>query len=674
MAGAGGDAAERQLFQRVLDALLREDHLGLAGNGHRSGRWWLTRIPGARLRLPIQPDGFQHELRTARPELLVLSSEESDSGVSGRVVRSLDGLLDVLAPTDDPEAEAGWAAFRAECRDDLVARRLAAQTRSRVHAELLAARARTPDGMAGALLDDVLAARTDHPVYPTSRARIGLDRTALLRYAPEHAPTFALRWLPVPRAELTLTGALPDWWPQSGEPSTVLLPVHPVTADRLHLPVRADAPEVLVRPTLSTRTVALVADPYTHLKLPLATAALGARNIRTIAPGTLVDGAELHRLLTRIAAAEPAFAGRILHADESCYGHAGDPVRSFLVRRFPAELAGRTVVPVAALAAEDPAGGTVAQRVGGPDPRALLESYLDLLVDWHGYLWLRHGIALEAHQQNIHLVLDPPDNTAPDTDTTPGTAPGTGTTPGTGGAPGAGGTGVVGGVAAGGRVARGPTGSGGGGRLRLLYKDNDGARLVRRPGPALRDERMWIGDPGELADVFTTITLHLAATAPLRALAEQGVPVPTPGTALRSRLLATRDRWTASPPRTPPPRTARPGPPDATNTPGPAHRTDTANPDDGATDAPDPDGATDVSGPDGCATSACGPAGDSSGPAGWDVAAAGRLLTERVLTADHLPVKAMLTAGTLLPKQRTGCADINKYYLRTGPNYLRSDR
>ncbi|MEQ4306251.1 hypothetical protein ABNF97_33540, partial [Plantactinospora sp. B6F1] len=61
-------------------------------------------------------------------------------------------------------------------------------------------------------------------------------------------------------------------------------------------------------------------------------------------------------------------------------------------------------------------------------------------------------------------------------------------------------------------------------------------------------------------------------------------------------------------------------------------------------------------------------------PAGWDAAAAGRLLTERVLTADRLPVKAMLTAGTLLPKQRTGCADINKYYLRTGPNYLRSDR
>ena len=48
---------------------------------------------------------------------------------------------------------------------------------------------------------------------------------------------------------------------------------------------------------------------------------------------------------------------------------------------------------------------------------------------------------------------------------------------------------------------------------------------------------------------------------------------------------------------------------------------------------------------------------------------AARTFTDRVLRAGHLPIKAMLTAGTLLPKQRLGCADINKYYT-TGPNYL----
>jgi len=413
--------------------------------------------------------------------------------------------------------------------------------------------------MAGALRDDVLAARLDHPVYPTSRCRHGLTATELLRYAPEHAPTFALCWSEVPRTALTLTGPLPSWWPAAGTPDHVLLPVHPVTAVRRGLPVAADVPEVLVRPTLSMRTVALADAPDTRLKLPLATATLGARNVRTITPGTLDDGAALYRLLTEIAAAEPTFAGRILHADESLHGYVDD-ARAFLLRRFPAELADCRVVPVAALAAADPAAGTVAQRVGGRDPWPLLASYLDLLLDWHVHLWLRHGIALEAHQQNLHLVLDPAD----------------------------------------------PTGT----RVRLLYQDNDGARLVRRPGPTLRDGRMWVDDPGELADVFTTITLHLAAAAPLRDLAARGLPVPSPGAALRPRLVAARDRWSGGP----------------------------------------------------------------AGVAGWDVDAAARMLTERVLDADRLPVKAMVTAGTLLPKSRTGCTDINKYYLRTGPNYLRPGR
>ncbi|MEO3780164.1 IucA/IucC family protein [Micromonospora sp. B11E3] len=538
---AGTDGTiEQQVFQRVLDALLREDHLGLSTNGHRDGDDWCTHTGReVRLRLPVRPDGFQHPLRTSRPAFLAQRGDAPPV-----LVDSLDALLDILAPVDDPQAQAGWAAFVAECHGELAARRLAADSRRRVHAAVAAARPGQATGMAGALLDETLAAHADHPVHPTSRCRHGLDDTELLAYAPEHAPTFALRWLPTRLAEVTLTGSLPPWWPIADHPDTVLLPVHPLTADRLGLPA-VDTPHVPVHPTLSMRTVALAADPYTHLKLPLATATLGARNRRTIAPGTLADGDAVHRLLHRIAAAEPRFADRILHADETTYGHAGDETRAFLLRRYPTALASSIVVPVAALAAPDPAGTTVAERVAGGDPRPLLDAYLDLLVDWHVYLWLRHGIALEAHQQNIHLVLDP------------------------------------------------------GGGTRLLYKDNDGARLDPRHSVTLDDARMRVTDPGELADVFTTITLHLCAAAPLLALAARGVPVPTPA-ALRHRLTAARDRWGG--------------------------------------------GAT------------------------------ARMFTRRVLDADTLPVKAMVTAGTLLPKDRIGCADINKYYLRTGPNYLRQEQ
>jgi siderophore synthetase component len=47
-----------------------------------------------------------------------------------------------------------------------------------------------------------------------------------------------------------------------------------------------------------------------------------------------------------------------------------------------------------------------------------------------------------------------------------------------------------------------------------------------------------------------------------------------------------------------------------------------------------------------------------------------RLLLDRTVHADRLPVKAMVTAGTLLTKRRSGAADINKCYRLTGPNYL----
>lgn len=46
-------------------------------------------------------------------------------------------------------------------------------------------------------------------------------------------------------------------------------------------------------------------------------------------------------------------------------------------------------------------------------------------------------------------------------------------------------------------------------------------------------------------------------------------------------------------------------------------------------------------------------------------------LRARTLEADRLPTKAMVTAGTLVGKDRTGAEDINKHYGPPGPNYLK---
>jgi siderophore synthetase component len=55
--------------------------------------------------------------------------------------------------------------------------------------------------------------------------------------------------------------------------------------------------------------------------------------------------------------------------------------------------------------------------------------------------------------------------------------------------------------------------------------------------------------------------------------------------------------------------------------------------------------------------------------AGWPATS---VLRARVLDADRLPGKSMVTAGTLVAKARTGAGDINKFYGTNGPNYLQS--
>jgi hypothetical protein len=54
--------------------------------------------------------------------------------------------------------------------------------------------------------------------------------------------------------------------------------------------------------------------------------------------------------------------------------------------------------------------------------------------------------------------------------------------------------------------------------------------------------------------------------------------------------------------------------------------------------------------------------------AAWPAAA---VLRTRVLEADRLTGKSMVTAGTLVAKSRTGAGDINKFYGTHGPNYLK---
>lgn len=546
------DACEAELLTRVLSALLREDVVGLRTRStllHRPDGDWL-RLPtpeGDALLLPVEEDGYQCAYAARLPLLM----READ----GAELTSYATVLGALRELADPVDRGGFDAFAEECRQTLATTRLHAATRAEVLARL-----EPGIGVGGSLAYDTLAARLDHPVYPTSRGRSGLTEEQLRAYAPEFHPRFALRWIALPREAVSLTGTLPDSWPTPttlGLPEVqdthLALPVHPLTVEALpdaRLPdgaVLADRARLDVVPTLSMRTVATVADPSLHLKLPLATATLGLRNKRTVKPGTLVDGAVGQRLLEAVIAREPRFRDTILHADETTYAHAGHELLAVLCRRYPAGLDDSTVVPLAALLAEVADGrlvvGHLADRFYGGDPLALLDALLTLLFDWQTTLF-GYGIALESHQQNISVVLRP------------------------------------------------------GGELRLLFKDNDGPRINAErldgvlAGPwDFDDARIFGTDDGPVADVFATITVHLCAGSYAFGLPKHREAVLS---LVRTRLTEAVDRL------------------------------------------------------------------------GGD---AGAVLRARVLDAPWLPVKAMVTAGTLLSKERSGAADINKHYT-TGPNYL----
>lgn len=526
------DRGEGPLAARVLDALLREDYGGMR-RFVRDGR---LELPGRSVRLLRARPVFLSELVVAPGQDLKLSD----------VFQAVRSVAD---PRDDT------AAFERECRAALAAGKLHDDARPAVHRRL----ARIPDALrtGPGTFYETLAAYNDHPVHPAGRSRAGLSMADLSRYAPEFAPSFPLRWAAVRNP--VLAGPLPEWWPApsdvglgSDRAAGALFPVHPLAVRQVREEAgTASAPEPFLRvgPTLSMRTVAVLSGtaPLVHVKVPLPTSTLGLRNRRTIMSGTLHDGALVERILRRVLQRESALP--VLLADEQTYGHANDPLLAYLVRRFPPETARAHIVPVAALLAEAPDGGYVIERW---DVEELFGTYLSALFAWNVTLF-RYGIALEAHQQNVALVLD---------DASP---------------------------------------------LRLLIKDNDGAlmdpsrlgeRLAPSPGTDPRDlidRRMTTSDPDALARVFVTITLHLCAAAVAVGLAERGL-LPW-----RTGLAMVRERLDAAL-----------GPADA-------------------------------------------------------------FLRSRTLDAGSLPGKAMLTAGTLVDKARTGAADINKHYGPPGPNYLLLD-
>ncbi|MEU4349362.1 IucA/IucC family protein [Streptomyces sp. NPDC023838] len=293
-----------------------------------------------------------------------------------------------------------------------------------------------------------------HPLHPTPKSREGLSEAEVRRCSPELYGSFPLHWMAVDRTVLAADSA----WTDGGHPvtadeltarlsaglhlpaNTVALPLHPWQARELaHQPAVVELLDAgLLRdlgphgdpwhPTSSVRTVHRPGvDAMLKLSLGLRITNSRRENLRK----ELHRGVEVHRLLrTGLAeqwqAAHPGFDIVRDPAWLAVDALDGRPVRGLdvMIRNNPFGLSDDAVC-IAALTAPRPLPGRpdatmcsrladivakLAARTGRPIPAVAAEwflRYLDQVV--RPVLWLdaTAGIALEAHQQNTLVLLDP---------------------------------------------------------------------------------------------------------------------------------------------------------------------------------------------------------------------------------------------------------------------------
>ncbi|MFH8978533.1 IucA/IucC family protein [Streptomyces sp. NPDC017890] len=224
-----------------------------------------------------------------------------------------------------------------------------------------------------------------HPYHPGCRSRPGFSVADQLAFGPEHGPVVGLGLVPVPATGCLVTGS---WPPELRDGTRVLVPVHPWQA--AHVLKRPCEEGLAAHPLMSLRTLAVPGGP--HVKTALS--ARLTSSVRDISVASIAASAQV----SDFGQALTARADGLLHVTRTLGAvAAGSPDLAAVLRESPRVYAapGEHVVPVAALA------GT--GLPGSPAWRAAF-ARLALTV---GLRLLEVGVALEAHGQNLLVVLSP---------------------------------------------------------------------------------------------------------------------------------------------------------------------------------------------------------------------------------------------------------------------------
>ncbi|SCG03122.1 Siderophore synthetase component, partial [Streptomyces sp. Ncost-T6T-2b] len=290
-----------------------------------------------------------------------------------------------------------------------------------------------------------------HPLHPTPKSREGLSESESRRYSPELHGSFPLHWFAVDRSLAATDSAWTEGGPATAEellaphavglktpPGTVAVPVHPwQAADLIHRPqVRALAETGLLHdlgthgepwhPTSSIRTVHR---PGARVMLKLSLGVRITNSRRENLRKELHRGVEVHRLLSTGLAEQwqrehPGFDIVRDPAWLAVDDPEGTPVTGLdVVLRHNPFGPGDDAACIAGLTAQRPRPGRpgmhsrLSEVVSGLRARTGL-SGTDVSAEWfrrylhhvvRPVLWLdaHGGVALEAHQQNTLVLLDP---------------------------------------------------------------------------------------------------------------------------------------------------------------------------------------------------------------------------------------------------------------------------
>ncbi|WP_374222641.1 IucA/IucC family protein [Streptomyces spinoverrucosus] len=224
-----------------------------------------------------------------------------------------------------------------------------------------------------------------HPYHPNCRSRPGFSVAEQLAQAPEHRPLVGLGLVPVPAETCLVTGAWPD---RMRDGRRVLIPVHPWQA--AHVLKRPCEERLTGHPLMSLRTLAL--EDSVHVKT-----ALSARLTSSVRDMS-VPSVAASMVLSAFAQEPAARTDGLLHVTRTLGAVTdGSPDLAAVLRQSPQEYAGpgERVLPVAALATTEL-----------PDSPLWLGEFARLALGV-GLRLLELGVALEAHGQNLLVVLSP---------------------------------------------------------------------------------------------------------------------------------------------------------------------------------------------------------------------------------------------------------------------------